>query len=413
MAGKAETVAAPSRLAATFASLGHKQFRLVWLGAICTWVGSQMQMIARGYLAYELTSSPMILGIVSAGFAIPMLGLSLFGGALADRMDRRRVIQVCQALAALTSLAVAALILTGVVNWVHLFIASAVQGAVFSFLVPARQSIIPAIVGRDQLTNAMALNTAAFSSTTLLAPAFAGILYAWVGPGGVYLIMAGLQALAVIFTQAMTPDVATGKIGGPGMGGQIKEGVRYVMGNHQLKLLLVIALGMTLLAMPFRFLMPVFVVDLYHRGPESLGLLVSLMGLGSVIGSLFVAYVGSWHRGVTLLIGALVSGVALLLVSVLPWYAVAAVVMVALGLGDALRRSLTMALLMEESKDGFQGRVMSLYTMNFGLMPLATLPAGAVSEWLGVQVAVGAQAILLILLSLWIMLREPALRRMA
>ena len=403
----------PSRFAATFACLGHRQFRLLWLGAICTWVGSQMQMVARGYLAYELTSSPMILGIVSAGFAIPMLGLSLFGGAIADRWDRRRVIQVCQALAAATSLAVAAAILTGAISWVHLFFASAVQGAVFSFLVPSRQSIIPSIVGNDLLGNAVALNTAAFSTTTLVAPAIAGTLYAWVGPGGVYVIMAGLQALAVIFTHLMRPDLSDNSAPVATMGGQIKDGLRYVMSNHLIKVLLVIALGMTLLAMPFRFVMPVFVVELYQRGPESLGLLVSLMGLGSVIGSLFVAYVGAWRRGVTLLLGALVSGIALLLVAALPWFAVAVVVMIALGVGDALRRSLTMAMLMEETKDGFQGRVMSLYTMNFGLMPLGTLPVGAVSEWLSVQVAVGGQAILLILMALWLMFRERDLRKMA
>ena len=178
----AAPVGLSSRLLATFESLKHRDFLYLWIGTLLMMGGLQMQMIARSYLTYDITSSPFLLGLVSAGFALPMLALALFGGAIADRMDRKRVIQVGQGSAGIIALFVAVSITTGVVTWVHLLVASMFQGALFSFLMPARYAIIPTLVGRENLNNAMALSAAAMSVTTLVAPAVAGVLYASSGP---------------------------------------------------------------------------------------------------------------------------------------------------------------------------------------------------------------------------------------
>ena len=184
----------------------------------------------------------------------------------------------------------------------------------------------------------------------------------------------------------------------------------YVIHSRLVLVLLVMGLATALLAMPFRFLMPVFVVDVYGKGPEALGLLVTIMGLGSLIGSLFIATVGKWHRGALLLGGSLLSGVALMMVALFPSYYAAAAIMILLGLGDAGRRTLNQAMIMEEVEDQFRGRVMSVFMMNFGLMPLGVLPAGALAEAVSGQFAVGVLAALLILFTIALWTTQKQLR---
>ena len=169
------------RWRATFSSLAHRDFRYLWLGMMAMMGGVQMEMVAIGYLVYDITSSPFLLGLVEAGFAIPTLALALLGGALADRLNRKRVIQASQLVAVIVGIFLAVSILTEAVTWVHLMIAALVEGSLFAFMMPARQSIVPLMVRREQFTNAMALNSAAFSSMTLAAPGVAGGLYVLIG----------------------------------------------------------------------------------------------------------------------------------------------------------------------------------------------------------------------------------------
>lgn len=150
----------------TFLSLTNRDFRYLWLGMMAMMGGVQMEMVVIGYLVYDLTNSPFILGVVEAGFAVPTLALSLFGGTLADRFDRKRLIQLAQASAMLVGSFVAISILTDTITWIHLLVAALAEGALFAFLMPARQSVVPQLVGREQLTNAMALNSAAFAVMT-------------------------------------------------------------------------------------------------------------------------------------------------------------------------------------------------------------------------------------------------------
>ena len=373
--------------------------------------GMQMQMIARGYLTYEITDSAILLGLVNAGFALPMLSLALFGGAIADRMDRKRVIQFGQAGAGLLALFIALSITTGTVSWYHLLAVSMAQGAVFSFFMPARQALIPQLVGKDMLTNAMALNAAGMSVTTLLAPTVAGVIYAWAGVKVVYYLIAGMGVLAMLVT-GLIPSVDGGPVKSPApMLSDIAAGLSYIRRSRLVLVLLVMGLATTMLAMPFRFLMPIFVVDIYDRGPEAMGLLVSVMGLGALAGSLFVAALEKWKRGLLLIAGSFLSGIGLMLVAAIPFYFAAIGIMILLGLGDSGRRTLLMALIMEEVEDRYRGRVMSVFMMNFGLMPLGVLPAAAVAQFVGAQEAVGLLAVLLMAATLIILVTQRRLRQ--
>ena len=371
----------------------------------------QMQMIAQSYLVFDLTGSPALLGLVNSGFAIPMLVLALFGGALADRLDRKKIIQIGQVAFLLTALAVALTVKMGAITWYYLFAASMVMGAVFSFIGPARQAMIPDLVPAQNLTNAIALNSAGMSAMTLLAPAFAGVLYAVIGPAGVYFVLAVLGSVSVLITTLLPKTVKRSAAVDAKILADIVAGIAYIRRTPMVRVLLVMGLATALLAMPFRFLMPIFVVEVYHKGPEAMGLLVSLMGLGALVGSMFMAQVGRWKRGLLLIATTILTGVALLLVAALPFYIVALVLMLALGLGDAGRRTLNQALIMEVSENQYRGRVMSVYMLNFALMPLGVLPAGFVAQYTNGQVAVGILAVLLLIFAVVILVTQKELRR--
>ncbi len=395
------------------AALSYRDFRYLWFGVVTMMAGQQMQGIARGYFVYDLTSSPLILGLVSSGFAFPMLGLALFGGALADRLRKKRIIQACQSLSALTAIVIAVAIVTGKVTWVHLFISSIINGITFAFMVPARTALIPQLVSHEHATNGFALNAAAMSVTTLLAPALAGNLYNWIGAHGVYFVIAGLELSAVMLTGMIHTDETPKPQGKKAIFKEIGSGLSYIRDHHMIVVLIVLSIATALLAMPFRSLLPIFIVDVFGRGPDALGTLVTIMGIGAIAGSVTVATVGRRGRGMFLIAGGLLSALCMIFASIFPIFGVVGGLMIFLGVGDAFRRALTMALIMESTEPEFQGRVSSVYTMNFGLMPLGTLPASLITEYFGVQAAAAVLGVLLLVICLIIMITQPALRRLS
>ena len=400
----------PSRWPRTFASFESRDFRFFWFGLVVMMGGLQMQMLARAYLVYDLTDSASLLGVVSVASAAPILVLSLFGGVAADRFERRRVLQAGQAVSAVLAGFIAVANTTGFIEWYHLLVVATIQGAMWAFMMPARQSMIPELVSREHITNAVSLSSAAMSTTTLLAPAIGGVIYAKAGPAAVYYSIAAMSLLSMVLT-AQVPQTRGSGAGKKGaVLADIAEGLKHCVANKMVLALLVMGLATTLLSMPFRFLLPVFIVDVYGRGPDSMGIMLSLFGLGALAGSLFIASIGHWHRGMLLITTSFLSAVALGAIAALPFFFVAVAIMALLGLGDSGRRSLNQALIMEEVEERYRGRVMSVYMMNFGLMPLGMLPTGLVADWLGGQVAIGILAFLLFGVTLAVMVSQSRLR---
>ncbi len=400
----------PSRWPRTFASFESRDFRFFWFGLVVMMGGLQMQMLARAYLVYDLTDSASLLGVVSVASAAPILVLSLFGGVAADRFERRRVLQAGQAVSAVLAGFIAVANTTGFIEWYHLLVVATIQGAMWAFMMPARQSMIPELVSREHITNAVSLSSAAMSTTTLLAPAIGGVIYAKAGPAAVYYSIAAMSLLSMVLT-AQVPQTRGSGAGKKGaVLADIAEGLKHCVANKMVLALLVMGLATTLLAMPFRFLLPVFIVDVYGRGPDSMGIMLSLFGLGALTGSLFIASIGHWRRGMLLITTSFLSAVALGAIAALPFFFVAVAIMALLGLGDSGRRSLNQALIMEEVDERYRGRVMSVYMMNFGLMPLGMLPTGLVADWLGGQVAIGILAFLLFGVTLAVMVSQSRLR---
>ena len=384
-AGAKRPLPQPAGWRRSVSALGVRDYRFHWLGNVLVMFALLMEMVARGYLVYEITGEGRLLGLVSAGAALPMLFLGPVSGALSDRLERRRVVQFSQLCTAGTSLFVAVSITTDTITWIHLLASSLLHGVSMSFMLPARQAMIPKMVGPDRMSNAMALNAGGLSVTSLLGPAAAGFLYAKLSPDGVFYISCALGISAILATTQIGPSRADASSDMSRLLSEIVDGLRYVARRGVLQAALALMLATTLFVHTTIFLLPVIVVDVYQRTSGAYGVLISMEGLGSLAGAVVFAAVTLRRRGMVLIASCTVSGIMLLLISRVTDYYVAIAFMVALGVAETGRRVLCQGILLSESDDEYRGRTMSLYTMVVGLMPLGVLPAGAAMDWLGGQ----------------------------
>ena len=401
----------------TFSSLANYDFLRLWLSMVLLWGGFHMQSVARGLLVYDITESSTLLGLVSAGGSLPFGALALFGGAIADRFDRKRLIQIGQGAIAVTRLVGAVSISMGFVTWGLLLVVSTLQGVFVAFVNPALYAITPQIVGQEKLGNAIALNTAALSTAALVAPAVGGVLYGVIGPDGVYYAITAMAAVSMVLTISI-PRVAdsgdsTGSSRTTGIMSGIMEGLTNVWRSPLLLALLVFGFVSNHLANPFGYLLPVVVVDVYHQESEAYGLLISLMGLGALIGSLVVASLGAKRRGLVLVFGSFAAGAALLLVASVPLYLAGAVMLVVFGFGNAVHLTLSQTLVLEKVEDRFRGRTTSIFQMNAGLLPFTVLLVAFAFDSLGSRPTIGLMATGLLIASVVVLTTQRRIRQLA
>ena len=401
----------------TITPLYFKGYLYLWIGMVAVGIATMMQMTARGYLAYELTNSASKLTYVNVAFAFPMLSLSLFGGALSDRLDKQKIIQTGQFAAAFLAFVISALIFSDHINWLHLLTVSFIQGGIWAFMVPSRHSFIADLVPDKNLNSAIALNSAGFNVSNLIAPAVAGLIYGLSGPAVVYSIIGGLALMGVFFTFIIKPEMRiideipnTNKSEKKEIFAEIKIGLKYIYNEKLLFSLLIASLIFSLLAEPFRFLLPIFVKDIYLKGPEAMGLLTTLMGLGSVIASVIIAGIDANKRGLIWIIGGFITGGSLLTLAISDSYVISMVVMIFMGASDSIRRTLSMSIMMEKTRPDLRGRIMSIYMLNWGLIPLGALPAGIVADIIGAQSTIGILSILLVISSVVVLITQKELR---
>ena len=382
---------------------------MLWFSMMTGMSGTQMQMLARGILVYDITGSFALTGIVSAGFAPAMLIGSVISGTVTERVERRTMIQATQLGQVVLALSIGILVLTDLIIWQHIMVASILQGGIFAFMMPARQVIIPKIVGKKLMTNAMSLNSAAMSFTAMVAPAVGGVLYGVIGAEGVYFLVAALNLAAIGLTGMLPKFPPDPNAIRRSILSNTVEGFVYVRRNRTLiSVIAFVAIG-TILSMPFRMLLPAISSDVFDASEFKTGVLVALMGVGSLIGALGIAALRQGQRrGLVLISSAFVSAVGLIIFAGFPIYWVGLVIMIFMGIGEAGRFALGQALSMELTDDEHRARVASLFQMTFGLIPIGIVPVSIAMELYGAEQTLFVLGLVLLatsLLSLGLMQR--------
>ncbi len=414
--GEHDSGSVGKRRLGTFAALGVRDYRVMWLGMLAAFSAMQMQMIAQGYLAYELTGSATVLGLVGMAMGLPQLALGLFGGVVADRVPKRRLLTITQTCTGLIALATAVLVHSGAIQVWHLYLLGAAQGSVFAFNMPARQAFIPQIVGPQHLMNAVALNNAGMNFTRIFGPALAGMLIATpaLGLSGVFYLIAACYVLVVLsIVRLSVPGLPMKRDRPSSPLADLRDGVRYALSDGSLRMLLVLAFVVTCLGMPYQTFLPVFagpkVLDI---GATGLGMLSAAVGIGALAGSLVVASLPSMRRQalVQLLMGG-GFGVSLVLFALARLPAVALLALMAVGLTANFFMSLNNTMLMARTEPRYYGRVMSVYMLSWSCMPIASVPLGRSADAIGAPVTVALAGTVIAVVITAVFLLAPRYRR--
>lgn len=386
-----------SELTSTFASLRIRNFRLFLSAQVVSVTGTWMQSVAQMWLVLHLTGSGLALGITAALQFLPMLLFGTYGGLLADRIDKRRLLMLTQSLAGITALVLASLTLAGVVQLWMVYGLAFILGMVNVFDNPARQSFVTELVGRDKLTNAIGLNSAVFTGARVIGPAIAGILITLVGTGFCFLYNGLSYFPVVVALMLMRTSELNRGVPMPRAKGQIREGLRYAWNRPQLRLPLLLMLVIGLLAFNFSVLMPLMARYVFNSGAGTFGLLMSFMGIGAFVGALFSANRRMPTHRLLALAGALL-GVFLIGAAVAPslWWELA--VLVPMGGAMTTFQATANSLLQLNSEARFRGRVMALYVIVFiGSTPIGGPIVGWIAQQYGARagLALGGIAALL------------------
>ncbi len=401
-------------LAAMFRSFRYRDFALFWTGNFLSNVGTWMQNLALGWLILVRTNSPFLLGLNGFLGSAPSLVFSLPGGAIADRMNRRKLMIVTQTAMMLLALILAALTSFRVIKIGEILTISFLAGLASALNNPAYQALVPDLVEREDLVNAIALNSAQFNMSRTVGPTLAGLALGSLGAAGCfYLNTVSFLALIIALLAITVPSHPVQE--GPTVWGAMLEGLRFVGRNRPIIILLSVPSFLSLLGLPFIILMPVFARDLLRVGASGLGYLMGGAGLGAVVAALTLATRNNAeHKGRFILGSATVFSLALILLARAHSFWWAFFLLVVLGVTMVGTLTLTNTTLQVISPPEMRGRIMSLYNLSLlGLAPLGSLQAGAVAQVLGTRFAVALGGAVCLVYFLILLLLLPRLRRLA
>ncbi len=371
----------------TFIALENPRFRLLWYGNIFSFLGMQMQVIARGYLAFELTHKNSALGGVMLAFGVPQLLLSLWGGVIADRLPKRRVLMVCQLIIASNSVWVAAMIYTDHIAYWMLIVAGVVQGAGFSFIGPARQAFISDLVEKDRLGNAIVLQQLSMNSTRVIGPSIAGMFIAVeaIGIAGVYLITTLGFIIATIFMLWLPPGNPKPREVQRSPLADLTDGLKYVFARRDVGLLILASFAVVMVGFPYQSFLPSIAKDVYGVGAGGLGTLSSVGAVGAVIATVIVASASQKRSFLYQPLAGVMFGFALIGLGASSTFAIGLVAMIFVGAMASAFQSLNNSLVMTLTDYEYHGRVQSMNMMSWSLFGLAALPIGIMADRIGIQ----------------------------
>jgi len=388
-----------------FKAFHYRDFRLMWIGACTSSIGTWMQIVAQGWLIYRLSHSAFLLALDQFLAGIPIFLFSLIGGVVADRIERRKILLMSQYIQMASAGTLTILVVMGLQHVWPILCLSFVSGFAQAFGGPAYSALIPTLVDREDMPNAIALNSIQFNLAVTVGPALAGITLARFGEKWCF----GLNALSFLapvislslITARYLPEKSSESIFS-----SLQQGIRFVRQQGSMEALIVLAFCMTALSMPMRTYIPVFVKDIFHRGPETYGNLLSLMGVGSICGSLTVAGIGNirskgrFALSMLILLGAGISGFSLS--KFLP---VSYTMLVLVGASMMAVFATVTSLVQLITTNEMRGRVMSVYNCAFrGGMPMGNLLSGWLVPMFTAPVVLGANGLVLVLVAMYFLL---------
>ena len=398
----------------TLDSLRVPGYRWFVTALMSSFAAMNIQMFIRGYLVFQLTDSYAYLGALSIAQGLPMLVLSVFGVVLADSVQKKYVVQAGQIVNSLNAFLIAFWIISDLIVVQHLLAAAFIQGAVMALQQPSRQALTPEVVGLERLTNALGLSMVGLNINRLIMPALAGSILAIINPeegiGGaeyIYIVMGSFYLFAsfLMIPVPKSPRENNQKRTIRNALLELQDGMRYVKNNSTVRILLITNLLVVSGSMPYQILLPGIVDEILGVGKSGLGFLMSLQGIGSIFGSLFIASMGTKKRWRMMLYSGLLLSISLLFFSFSTNYFLTAGILIIVGLSQIGRMSLGNVLIQSYSEAEYRGRVMSLFYVSFGISMFATFLLGIIASWVGPQIAIGASSIWLLILVIYLMIK--------
>ncbi|MBI2886338.1 MAG: MFS transporter [Chloroflexi bacterium] len=397
-----------------FTALRHRNYRYYWFGMVAAITGLQVLFAAQAWLVYERWHTAAYLGLVGAAQALPVILLNVVGGAVADRVDRRRLLLYTQSGNALIVLALALLVSSDQIQIWHLVLAGVLAGALQAFDQPARMALVPQLVERADLTNAIALQSMVWQGTRIVGPAIGGLLIATVGIATCFYLTAA--AVGVMVLAILKMEVAPGPgTGGRGhLGQNMAEGVAYVLKTPVFAALIGMTFINSVFGMSYVILVPVFAQDILKVDASSYGMLMAASGVGALMGSTTVAYLGNFrYRGPLLITGAALFGLSLVVFAFSPLYLLSVLVLLFSGVVNSLYMTTVNTSLQALVPDELRGRVMGIYSLSWGLLPLGGLLAGGVATVAGAPVAVALGGVVVVATATGVAAKLPQVRNLA
>jgi MFS family permease len=400
----------------TFAALHHREFRLLWAGQATTAMAVWMDQVARGWLMYELTNSPVQLGLVQGVQALPILVLSPLAGSVADRYPRKQQVIVAQGLAGALYTVLALLIMTGRIQPWHVYATAFGRAIVQTFHQPARAAMVADAVPPRHLTNAIGLNSLGFNVARSIGPALAGVLIATFGTASCYVVQTGCCLLAVVWTLLLRPTPSPANSGrtlsGASFGQSIVEGWTFSWRHEAVRTGLLITMCASLFIMPFTTLLPVFARDLLGVGATGQGGLLTAMGIGAISSAVLIASLGDrLPRGLLMLGGVTLYGLSVVAFAASPWFRLSLGLMMIVGLAHVSSYALVQTVIQTYSPSAFRGRTMAIFHMSEVIVTLGSMLAGTLAALMGARWAAAAMGAAGALLTLTIGAALPYARR--
>ncbi len=412
--GVAPNLLTAIRQGETFRALRNRNYRLLWIGQVGHSASLWVETIARSWLIWELTGSAILLAVVNMLRAIPMLLLGLFAGAIADRFDKRKLLIICKIFTLVNKLVLAVLITTGAIEVWHVLLGAFLMGCSMAFEQPTRTALIPSLVGKDELLNAIALNSVATDISRVVGPGIAGALIGPLGIDGVYYTSSAVYVVTLIATIMLQVPPVIAREGRISLWGDVGEGLHFVWKEKVIFVLMVLALIPMLFGQPYMTIMPIFADRVLHAGASGYGWLQSASGGGALLVVLLIATMPRIpQRGFFILFTTFGFGALLVAFSQTTLLLLALVLILFVGFASTAPRIVINTRILELTPPQMYGRVMAVYHLDRGLVPLGTIAVGLLADAIGVSSTFLIMGSVLMLLALSVGIGVPFVRRIS